>query len=1042
MTTGARSHRYVLARCVGLLAAIAWQAMVHAQEARLPTADEIKTLQAKYQAEHHQAVKSGAAKRFLPILMEKAEESAKKGEAALVSGRMLQASEAFRQARWQLPYQSPQVPKDFVARVIGNLRLRHGNEINAVAFSPDGERLATASKDRTVKIWDLGNGHEILTYTGHADFVNALAFSPDGKQIASAGAEKEIRIWDAASGKDVRTLPDEDAYSKALLWSRDGKYIIVAQAGLRGAQGASPGLVCIYEAATGKLKRRIGDFRLPVNHVAINADETILSAGGGDGQIRHWEFPKVAEHPSQPEYWAQQDASGNATHHVAFSPDNRTLTRTGADGIKIYNVNLPGAPFSVSTPRRIIPPPAPGTRYTCSVYSKDNKTLFAGGTDGIIRLFDPDTGQIVGTFKGHQGEIRALVFNSRGSQLASASADYTVRLWDFDVVQQARDFTGHDAPVWSAALSPDGQMLVSASADRTLKIWDVPAGKALHTLTGHTAAVTVAMFSPDGQWIVSGSGDSLLKMWDAKTGKLIRNLECHKGTVTSLDVSSDSKKIVSGSVDKKVKVWDAGAGTELLTIDVDAMVAAVALRPDGLQIAVGTIDQSVRLYDAAGKPQQRWTAHGTAVSGLAYSPNSQWLASCGADQLVRVWSTAAPGTNPITLSGHNGPLSSVAFRKDNQHLVSCGSDLIVRLWKLENGIGKEAQAYRGHRDWVTSVAFSKDGYYIVSASVDKHVKLWEITSKDIPLDSEHAGKLETVAVSPDGKLIASGATDKTIKIWDRVTGSEIVTLTGHAETVINLAFTPDSKTLVSSSADRSIRFWDVIAGKELPRSPGQQQSFTGMMNAVPYVAPTPDGKRLLVWVPGTERYTSIVSFEWATGAEVFSFNDQGRQVDALSFSADGKFAATGAKDGSLRFWDLDKRGQALPGGDWFPFPKGTGLGDIALTPDGKMLIVSSDAGEVKICNVAKREVVHTVKAHASKIWACQVSRDGNRFATLGNDNIIKLWDVNTGQELRSWNMNMPAQESPVVAYSIAFSPDGKQLVTGNANTTLFVLDLP
>jgi WD40 repeat protein len=1013
-----------------------------AQEARLPTADEIKSQQAKYQIERDDAIKSGAAKRFLPILMEKAEELAKKGEAALASGRLLQASEALRQARWQLPYQSPQVPKDFVARVIGNLRLRHGNEINAVAFSPDGERLATASKDRTVKIWDLGNGHEILTYTGHTDFVIALAFSPDGKQIASAGADKAIRIWDAASGKDFRSLPDEVTYSKALLWSRDGKYIIAAQAGLRGAQGPSGGVVSIYEAATGALKRRIADFRLPVNHVTLNADETIMSAGGGDGQIRHWEFPKVAEHPSQPEYWAQQDPSGNATHHVAFSPDNRTLARTGADGIKIYNVNLPGAPFSVSTPRRIIPPPAPGIRYTCSIYSKDNKTLFVGGTDGVIRLFDPDTGQLVGTFKGHNAEIRALAFNARGSQLASASADFTARLWDFDVVQQARDFTGHDAPVWSAALSPDGQMLVSASADRTLKIWDVPGGKVLHTLTGHGAAVTVAMFSPDGQWIVSGSGDSLLKMWDVKTGKLIRNLEGHKGTVTTLDVSSDSKKIVSGSVDRKVIVWDAMSGKELLTIDVDAMVAAVALRPDGQQIAVGAIDQSVRLYDAAGKPQQRWTAHGTAVSGLAYSPNNQWLASCGADQLVRVWSVAAPGSNPITLSGHTGPLSSVAFRKDNQHLVSCGSDLIVRLWKIENGIGKEAQAYRGHRDWVTSVAFSKDGYYIISASVDKHVKLWEITSKDIPLLAEHAGAIETVAVSPDGKWIASGASDKTIKIWDRATGNEVATLAGHAEAVINLAFTPDSKTLVSSSADRSIRFWDVATAKELPRSPGQQQSFTGMVNPVPYVAPTPDGKRLLVWVPGTERYTSIVSFELASGAEVFSFNDQNRHVDTLSFSADGKFAAAGAKDGSLRVWDLDKRGQLLPGGDWFPFPKGNGLGDIALTPDGKILIVTSDAGEVKICNVAKREVLRTIKAHASRVWSCQVSADGTRFATLGNDNIIKLWDVNSGQELRSWNMHMPAQDRPVVAYSIAFSPDGKQLVTGNANTTLFVLDLP
>src|SRR5262249_28096325 len=150
-----------------------------------------------------------------------------------------------------------------------------------------------------------------------------------------------------------------------------------------GAQNSSPGLVCIYDAASGALKRAIADFRQLVYHVTLNGDGTILSAAVGDGQIRHWEFPKVAENPNVAEYWAQQDASG-LSYHVAFSPDNRSLARCGADGVKIYNVNLPGTPFSVSAPRRIIPPPPlPLVRYTCSVYSKDSKTIFVGATDGV-----------------------------------------------------------------------------------------------------------------------------------------------------------------------------------------------------------------------------------------------------------------------------------------------------------------------------------------------------------------------------------------------------------------------------------------------------------------------------------------------------------------------------------------------------------------------------------------------------------------------------------------------------------------------------------
>jgi WD40 repeat protein len=166
-------------------------------------------------------------------------------------------------------------------------------------------------------------------------------------------------------------------------------------------------------------------------------------------------------------------------------------------------------------------------------------------------------------------------------------------------------------------------------------------------------------------------------------------------------------------------------------------------------------------------------------------------------------------------------------------------------------------------------------------------------------------------------------------------------------------------------------------------------------------------------------------------------------VDALAFSANGKAAATGSKDGSIRIWDLEKR-QLLPGGDWFVFDKGVAVADIALTPDGKTLIATSDLGDVRVCTVANREVVHRLKAHAHRILACQVSYDGKRFVTVGADNVIKLWDLATAKELRAWDTSTPVADRPNLSFirSIIFSPDGKQLVAGNENSTLFVLDLP
>src|SRR5262249_9074485 len=153
----------------------------------------------------------------------------------------------FRQARWQLPYAGPKLP-DHVSRILGNLRLRHGHEIHALSFSPDGTKLATASRDRTVKIWDLGNGHELLTYTGHTDQVRSVAFSPDGKHIASAGGDKDIKLWNAGDGKDVQTFKGQGVYTTALVFSKDGKYLVTSQA---GPPGKNPGMVVVYETANG-----------------------------------------------------------------------------------------------------------------------------------------------------------------------------------------------------------------------------------------------------------------------------------------------------------------------------------------------------------------------------------------------------------------------------------------------------------------------------------------------------------------------------------------------------------------------------------------------------------------------------------------------------------------------------------------------------------------------------------------------------------------------------------------------------------------------
>ncbi len=1058
-------NRMIQRAAAAMLTALFGAAAGPAQDTAPPTDDAIQALQTRYRAERAAAVQGGVAARFLPAFLERADALAQKAEAARAAGRFLQAAEGLRQARWQLPYQSPETPTAHLARILGSQRLRHLDAVYAVAFSPDGQTLATASADQTVKLWDLGNGHEVRAYAGHGDEVRCAAYRPGGKLIASAGHGPTVKLWDPATGKDVRTLKlpagtagtaGKGAACKdvtALAFSRDGKYLVAAASVEPSDKedGPSARLAC-FDVETGDLKRTDEDFRKnEITSLAFTADGKVLAAATGDGQVRLWQYPNFVEAPMTPAYWMKQH-EGGAVYAVAFSPDGQTLACASPDGVRLYPTVRPGAAFQVNNPRLTLR----ATTFTKAlVFSNDGKGLFTGSADGVIRAWDPENGQPLGSFKGHAGDVRALAFNPAGNQLASAAGDYVVRLWDFDLVLAARDFARHDGPVWSAAFSPDGGRIVTASADKTAKVWDLHSGKAVLTLDGHHAPVTMALFSPDGKYLASVGADKTLRLWDPGTGAPLRSGSGHTATITSLDISRDGRRIVTGGADRRVKLWDAATAKEVLSIeDNPSLVASVALAPDGKQIAAGNVDQTICLYDAAtGKLQHKWVAHGVAVNSVAYSPDGQLLASGGNDKLVRVWPLATPGTNPVTLEGHDGPVSSVAFDRTGRLLASASGDQLVKLWRIEGTAGKELQTFRGHKDWVSSVAFHPEGFYLASAGVDRLVKVWEITTREAPLLAEHTAAVSAVAVSPDGKQIASGGYDRTIRIWDRATGAERATLRGPEAEVTALAYSPARGTLLlSSGTDRAIHLWDATAFKQMPPTAEQAQSFLKLSHYSSYLFVVPDGKRLLSWYAvGEANLSALVEcYELPGGKRLYDFKELNRQVHCLAFAAGGKFAATGAADGSVRIWKLeDNRAEMIPGGDWsfFPVKPGdtkVGVADVALTPDGATLVVTSKKGEVKIADVAQRSVRKTFTAHEGvAVLGCLTTPDGKRFVTLGGDNTIKVWDLATGKELRRWQFGSAAQSrTSALVQSWAFTPDGRQLVTANADTTVFILDLP
>jgi WD40 repeat protein len=337
------------------------------------------------------------------------------------------------------------------------------------------------------------------------------------------------------------------------------------------------------------------------------------------------------------------------------------------------------------------------------------------------------------------------------------------------------------------------------------------------------------------------------------------------------------------------------------------------------------------------------------------------------------------------------------------------------------------------------VAFSGDGRSLVSASVDRSVRVWENTGREVtPALAGHTRRVLAVAVSPDGKLLASGGEDQSIRLWDAQTGSERQILLGHRGAVTALAFSPDSKTLASGTTEEkkelAIKLWDTAGGKQLA-----SWDLTGTLPAATY---TPDGKKLLAWVPGVDptngRPVSRVHvFEIAKGDKPVRTIVDDRIVHCLAFSADGELAAMGADDGTVRIWKTGN-GEALFPGSFVAHPRR--VTDLIFTPDGKTLITGGVDGQLRIFEVARMKPGDDGKplsfaGHTRPITAFAVSPKGDSFATGGQDNEVKLWDTKTGKELRRWAMRQPV-------HNLAFTPDGKHIATANADSTVYLLAVP
>jgi WD40 repeat protein len=615
-------------------------------------------------------------------------------------------------------------PKELVG-VLGEHRGRHGGPVASVAFSADGNLIASGGGSY-VRLWSPST-MRLLSTVGHGANVTAVAFTPDGKVLVSANSYGALVAWDVVKGQTLRhkgTVSAATSPIYSLACHPNSKIVAAA---------CFDNVVRLYDVSgpTVKDAGQVDGHTKAVTAVAYSPDGKTLATGSEDLTARLWSVPASGQY----KVVSTIENHTAAVRSVAFNAAGKTLATGCADGtIRFWSVPGSARPKAA----RLTFGVPKGGAVTSLAFSKSGQTLAATGGDGVVRLWSV-TGKVRYRLEGHAGVVSSVAYSPDMKLLVSGADDWTVRTWDLTAKKApAERFVpwSHLSHIYALAFSPDGQTLATGSLDKVVRFWDLarPEPRTRNYLKGDNVPVYAVAYSPDGKLVAAAGQATRIRQWDAAKGTTRPHLGGHEGWIYKIQYSPDGKYLLSAS-GKVAHLFDVAKGAEVHRFTKhETMVHCHAFSPDSKRVLTGS---GYYLYDKMGK---------------IVILNGKYVYT---DCVLRMWDIEK-GDEVTAIKDANTPFYSTSFSADGRHVYGGNYEAALRRWALDGTKLTEEAPLKGSYGYVYGVVPTPDGKQVITLGSDYKVIVWDLASGKRVREWTFTEQLGGIALAHDSRHLAVG----------------------------------------------------------------------------------------------------------------------------------------------------------------------------------------------------------------------------------------------------------------------------------------------